>query len=214
MFQSRTQSVLGQLWSRTSRVPLVSPCQETSASPSLQGAFDQRMKTWQRWQDAQTMLQKKREMEARLLWANKPDKLQQAKDEISEVGNGAWGLCSVPALHAPVGDLLGWGRNLLGWGTPPKQEGQLSGQAAARAKPALSEAAGGAARGPACCDLCVRVVTRAGRTELCSSSTSHVYSCGSRPPRRGDQEFLLLPPNSALPVSAVGVPGDTVRKGF
>jgi len=33
------------------------------------------------------MLQKKREMEARLLWANKPDKLQQAKDEISEVGN-------------------------------------------------------------------------------------------------------------------------------
>lgn len=44
------------------------------------------MKTWQRWQDAQTMLQKKREMEARLLWANKPDKLQQAKEEISEVG--------------------------------------------------------------------------------------------------------------------------------
>ncbi|KFQ85618.1 Sorting nexin-1, partial [Phoenicopterus ruber ruber] len=42
------------------------------------------MKTWQRWQDAQTMLQKKREVEARLLWANKPDKLQQAKEEISE----------------------------------------------------------------------------------------------------------------------------------
>ncbi|KAF2985692.1 hypothetical protein EK904_003126, partial [Melospiza melodia maxima] len=50
----------------------------------VKGAFDQRMRTWQRWQDAQTMLQKKREMEARLLWANKPDKLQQAKDEISE----------------------------------------------------------------------------------------------------------------------------------
>uniref|UniRef100_H3B822 Sorting nexin 1 n=1 Tax=Latimeria chalumnae TaxID=7897 RepID=H3B822_LATCH len=48
------------------------------------GVFDQRMKTWQRWQDAQTMLQKKREVEARLLWANKPDKLQQAKDEITE----------------------------------------------------------------------------------------------------------------------------------
>ncbi|XP_068954439.1 sorting nexin-1 isoform X2 [Petaurus breviceps papuanus] len=48
------------------------------------GAFDHRMKTWQRWQDAQTMLQKKRETEARLLWANKPDKLQQAKDEIAE----------------------------------------------------------------------------------------------------------------------------------
>ncbi|NXC45839.1 SNX1 protein, partial [Penelope pileata] len=50
----------------------------------VRGAFDQRMKTWQRWQDAQTMLQKKREMEARLLWANKPEKLQQAKEEISE----------------------------------------------------------------------------------------------------------------------------------
>ncbi|KAI1234964.1 hypothetical protein IHE44_0002590, partial [Lamprotornis superbus] len=50
----------------------------------VRGAFDQRMKTWQRWQDAQAMLQKKREMEARLLWANKPEKLQQAKDEISE----------------------------------------------------------------------------------------------------------------------------------
>ncbi|KAM6352709.1 sorting nexin-1 isoform 2-T2 [Alca torda] len=50
----------------------------------VRGAFDQRMKTWQRWQDAQSMLQKKREMEARLLWANKPDKLQQAKEEISE----------------------------------------------------------------------------------------------------------------------------------
>lgn len=43
------------------------------------------MKMWQRWQDAQATLQKKREAEARLLWANKPDKLQQAKDEIVEV---------------------------------------------------------------------------------------------------------------------------------
>ncbi|XP_021063468.1 sorting nexin-1 [Mus pahari] len=50
----------------------------------VRAAFDQRMKTWQRWQDAQAMLQKKRESEARLLWANKPDKLQQAKDEITE----------------------------------------------------------------------------------------------------------------------------------
>ncbi|XP_062819274.1 sorting nexin-1 isoform X1 [Anolis carolinensis] len=50
----------------------------------VRGAFDQRMKTWQRWQDAQVMLQKKRETEARLLWANKPEKLQQAKEEISE----------------------------------------------------------------------------------------------------------------------------------
>ncbi|CAL8260740.1 unnamed protein product [Merluccius merluccius] len=51
---------------------------------SVRGSFDHRMKAWQRWQDAQTMLQKKRESEAKLLWANKPDKLQQAKDEITE----------------------------------------------------------------------------------------------------------------------------------
>ncbi|EPQ04515.1 Sorting nexin-1 [Myotis brandtii] len=55
-----------------------------SSNVSSQAAFDQRMKTWQRWQDAQATLQKKREAEARLLWANKPDKLQQAKDEIVE----------------------------------------------------------------------------------------------------------------------------------
>ncbi|MGH0115341.1 UNVERIFIED_CONTAM: hypothetical protein FKN15_006769 [Acipenser sinensis] len=55
---------------------------------AVRGSFDHRMKTWQRWQDAQTTLQKKRENEAKLLWANKPDKLQQAKDEISEVSDG------------------------------------------------------------------------------------------------------------------------------
>lgn len=43
------------------------------------------MKAWQRWQDAQAALQKKRETEAKLLWANKPDKLQLAKEEIVEV---------------------------------------------------------------------------------------------------------------------------------
>ncbi|MGH0177906.1 UNVERIFIED_CONTAM: hypothetical protein FKN15_007612 [Acipenser sinensis] len=48
------------------------------------GVFDQRMKTWQKWQDAQAMLQKKREAESKLQFANKPDKLQQAKDEIRE----------------------------------------------------------------------------------------------------------------------------------
>ncbi|XP_055048448.2 sorting nexin-1a [Misgurnus anguillicaudatus] len=51
---------------------------------AVRGCFDQRMKSWQRWQDAQNALQKKREAEAKLLWANKPDKLQQAKDEIAE----------------------------------------------------------------------------------------------------------------------------------
>ncbi|RMB97150.1 hypothetical protein DUI87_26434 [Hirundo rustica rustica] len=46
--------------------------------------FDHRMKCWQKWQDAQVTLQKKREAEAKLQLANKPDKLQQAKDEIKE----------------------------------------------------------------------------------------------------------------------------------
>ncbi|KAM9807443.1 sorting nexin-1a [Neosynchiropus ocellatus] len=51
---------------------------------AVRGSFDHRMKSWQRWQDAQSMLQKKRETEAKLLWASKPDKLQLAKEEISE----------------------------------------------------------------------------------------------------------------------------------
>ncbi|XP_045081213.1 sorting nexin-1 [Coregonus clupeaformis] len=51
---------------------------------AVRGCFEQRMKTWQRWQEAQSTLQKKREAEAKLLWANKPDKLQQAKEEITE----------------------------------------------------------------------------------------------------------------------------------
>lgn len=55
------------------------------ASYFFQGVFDYRMKCWQKWQDAQVMLQKKREAEAKLQLANKPDKLQQAKDEIKEV---------------------------------------------------------------------------------------------------------------------------------
>uniref|UniRef100_A0A3Q2EEP2 Sorting nexin 2 n=1 Tax=Cyprinodon variegatus TaxID=28743 RepID=A0A3Q2EEP2_CYPVA len=49
------------------------------------GVFDQRMKTWQKWQDSQMLLQKKREAEAKLQFTNKPDKLQQAKDEIKEL---------------------------------------------------------------------------------------------------------------------------------
>lgn len=43
------------------------------------------MKTWSKWQDTQLLLQKKREAEAKLQFANKPDKLQQAQDEIKEV---------------------------------------------------------------------------------------------------------------------------------
>lgn len=51
----------------------------------VQGVFDHRMKTWQKWQDSQLLLQRKREAEAKLQCTNKPDKLQQAKDEIKEV---------------------------------------------------------------------------------------------------------------------------------
>ncbi|XP_041650909.1 sorting nexin-1a [Cheilinus undulatus] len=51
---------------------------------AVRGSFDHRMKSWQRWQDAQAALQKKRETEAKLLWANKPDKLQLVKEEIAE----------------------------------------------------------------------------------------------------------------------------------
>uniref|UniRef100_A0A8C9Z9Q0 Sorting nexin-2 n=1 Tax=Sander lucioperca TaxID=283035 RepID=A0A8C9Z9Q0_SANLU len=51
---------------------------------AVRGCFDQRVRAWQRWQEAQSTLQKKREAEAKLLWANKPDKLQQAKEEITE----------------------------------------------------------------------------------------------------------------------------------
>uniref|UniRef100_A0A3Q3WVH2 Sorting nexin/Vps5-like C-terminal domain-containing protein n=1 Tax=Mola mola TaxID=94237 RepID=A0A3Q3WVH2_MOLML len=49
------------------------------------GVFDHRMKTWQKWQDSQLLLQRKREAEAKLQFTNKPDKLQQAKDEIKEL---------------------------------------------------------------------------------------------------------------------------------
>uniref|UniRef100_A0AAR2KWD8 Sorting nexin-1 n=1 Tax=Pygocentrus nattereri TaxID=42514 RepID=A0AAR2KWD8_PYGNA len=51
---------------------------------AVRGCFEQRMKAWQRWQEAQSTLQKKREAEAKLLWSNKPDKLQQAKEDITE----------------------------------------------------------------------------------------------------------------------------------
>ncbi|KAJ3593361.1 hypothetical protein NHX12_005696 [Muraenolepis orangiensis] len=51
---------------------------------TVRGCFGQRMRAWQRWQEAQSTLQRKREAEAKLLWANKPDKLQQAKEDITE----------------------------------------------------------------------------------------------------------------------------------
>lgn len=60
------------------------------------------MKAWQRWQDAQTALQKKRETEAKLLWANKPDKLQLVKEEITEVQT---------LRAAATGLLIGWFSN-------------------------------------------------------------------------------------------------------
>uniref|UniRef100_A0A8C4XJ56 Sorting nexin-2 n=1 Tax=Falco tinnunculus TaxID=100819 RepID=A0A8C4XJ56_FALTI len=51
---------------------------------AVKGVFDHRMKCWQKWQDAQIILQKKREAEAKLQLANRLDKLQQAKDDIKE----------------------------------------------------------------------------------------------------------------------------------
>lgn len=45
------------------------------------------MKCWQKWEDAQVTLLKKRETEAKMMVANKPDKIQQAKNEIREVIN-------------------------------------------------------------------------------------------------------------------------------
>lgn len=60
-----------------------------------QGCLDQRIRAWQRWQEAQSTLQKKREAEAKLLWANKPDKLQQAKEEISEVAKSKLLFCLI-----------------------------------------------------------------------------------------------------------------------
>lgn len=96
------------------------------------------MKTWQRWQDAQTMLQKKREMEARLLWANKPDKLQQAKDEISEVRR---------AVLSEQHDRRCF--ELEGWVSLARLAKRRS-QPLARPQGA-TKAAGGAALGPALC---------------------------------------------------------------
>uniref|UniRef100_A0A8C7U3L2 Sorting nexin-2 n=1 Tax=Oncorhynchus mykiss TaxID=8022 RepID=A0A8C7U3L2_ONCMY len=52
---------------------------------AVKGVFDHRMKTWSKWQDTQLLLQKKREAESKLQFANKPDKLQQAQDEIKEL---------------------------------------------------------------------------------------------------------------------------------
>ncbi|XP_055556186.1 sorting nexin-2-like isoform X3 [Falco biarmicus] len=51
---------------------------------AVKGVFDHRMKCWQKWQDAQIILQKKCEAEAKLQLANRLDKLQQAKDDIKE----------------------------------------------------------------------------------------------------------------------------------
>ncbi|CAL9707725.1 unnamed protein product [Knipowitschia caucasica] len=52
---------------------------------AVKGVFEHRVKTWQKWQDTQLLLQKKREAEAKLQFTNKPDKLQQARDEIKEL---------------------------------------------------------------------------------------------------------------------------------
>ncbi|XDA89867.1 hypothetical protein R6Z07F_019449 [Ovis aries] len=55
-----------------------------SAAMLVKGVFDHRVKCWQKWEDAQITLLKKRETEAKMMVANKPDKIQQAKNEIRE----------------------------------------------------------------------------------------------------------------------------------
>nr|XP_057925803.1 sorting nexin-2 isoform X1 [Doryrhamphus excisus] len=52
---------------------------------AVKGVFEQRMKTWQKWQDTQLLLQKKREAEVKLQFSNKADKVAQAKDDIKEL---------------------------------------------------------------------------------------------------------------------------------
>ncbi|KAM8885164.1 sorting nexin-2 isoform 3-T3 [Spinachia spinachia] len=51
---------------------------------AVKAVFDHRMRTWQKLQDSQILLQKKREAETKLQFNNKPDKVQQVKDEIRE----------------------------------------------------------------------------------------------------------------------------------
>ena len=51
---------------------------------AVKDVFDHRVKCWQKWEDAQITLLKKHETEAKMMVANKPDKIQQAKNEIRE----------------------------------------------------------------------------------------------------------------------------------
>ncbi|XP_057710830.1 sorting nexin-2 isoform X2 [Corythoichthys intestinalis] len=52
---------------------------------AVKGVFEQRAKSWQKWQDTQLLLHKKREAEVKLQFSNKSDKVQQAKDVIKEL---------------------------------------------------------------------------------------------------------------------------------
>ncbi|XP_061625136.1 sorting nexin-2 [Phyllopteryx taeniolatus] len=52
---------------------------------AVKAVFEQRVKAWQKWQDTQLLLQKKREAEVKLQFSNKSDKVQQAKDDIKEL---------------------------------------------------------------------------------------------------------------------------------
>ncbi|XP_077598052.1 sorting nexin-2 [Stigmatopora nigra] len=54
---------------------------------AIKGVFEQRVKSWQKWQDTQLLLNKKREAEVKLQLSNRSDKAQQAKDVIKELEN-------------------------------------------------------------------------------------------------------------------------------
>jgi sorting nexin-1/2 len=52
----------------------------------LQEVFQERVKTYKTWKDAEAMLTKKREAKVKLELARKTDKVPQAEEEIKEVG--------------------------------------------------------------------------------------------------------------------------------
>lgn len=54
---------------------------------NFQDVFHERVKTFQTWQHAQTMLAKKREAKAKAELAGRMDKVQQAQDEVAEVSS-------------------------------------------------------------------------------------------------------------------------------
>ncbi|KAG7253743.1 hypothetical protein CRUP_036481 [Coryphaenoides rupestris] len=77
MVLEETGEVRADVWSAGSYLLL-------GLDQRLQVVFDHRMRAWQRLQDGQLLLQKKKEAESKL-HANKSDKLQQTREDIREL---------------------------------------------------------------------------------------------------------------------------------